>query len=270
VAEARNVVQVEVDGTEAELAADALWQAEPSAVLEVALAAGRVRLTADVAHPERIDARWSPRRLEVDDDGYLDAWRTWAQPVRAGRRTLLVPAWRDEPEEPDRDVVVVLDPGRSFGSGSHESTRLAIAALEAQVRPGDRVLDVGCGSGVLSIVAVRLGAAAAHGIDLEAEAIPTTLANAARNGVAGRVTAAATPLEEVAGAADLVVANIGGAVLFDLAGGLVAHVGPGGRVVLAGILVERVDALVAAMAPLVEVARAAEAGWGSVSLVASG
>ncbi len=266
----RNVVQVEVDEVDAELAADALWQADPSAVLEVALDGGRVRLTADVAHPERVDARWSPRLLAVDDDGYLDAWRTWAQPVRAGRRTLLVPAWLEAPDEPDRDLVVRLDPGRAFGSGSHESTRLAVAALEAAVRPGDRVLDVGCGSGVLAIVAVRLGAASAHALDQEGDAEPATLANAERNGVADRVTASATPLPEVREAADLVVANIGGPVLFDLAADLVAHVAPGGRVVLSGVLAERLDALVAALAPLVEVARDEEAGWGSVSLVASG
>jgi ribosomal protein L11 methyltransferase len=266
----RNVVQVEVDEADAELAADALWQAEPSAVLEVALDGGRVRLTADVAHPARIDARWSPAPLAVDDDGYLDAWRTWARPIRAGRRTLLVPAWLDAPNDPERDLVVVLDPGRSFGSGSHESTRLAVAALEEQVRPGDRVLDVGCGSGVLSIVAVRLGAAVAHGIDLEADAVSTTLANAERNGVADRVTASSASLHDQAEAADLVVANIGGPVLFQLAAPLVARVAPGGRLVLSGVLAERIDALAAAMAPLVEVSRDAEAGWGAVSLVASG
>ena len=93
VAPPRSVVQVVVGTDLAELAADALWQARPSAVLEVDLDDGRVRLTADVADPTLIDARWSPEVLAVDDDGYLDAWRSWAVPIRAGRRLVVHPAW---------------------------------------------------------------------------------------------------------------------------------------------------------------------------------
>jgi len=161
------VVQVEVAAEEAELAADALWQAGPSAVLEVDLGEGRVRLTADVADAALVPPRWSPTVLHVDDDGYLDAWRTWAAPVRAGRHVVLRPAWLavNVVDSQPGDLVVVLDPGRSFGSGSHETTRLAIALVEEAVAPGARVLDVGCGSGVLSVVAALLGATEVVAID---------------------------------------------------------------------------------------------------------
>lgn len=260
-------MQVEVAGDRAELAADALWQAGPSAVLEVALGGGRVRLTADVTDPRAIDPTWQAVVLEQDDDGYLDAWRTWAQHIRAGRRVVLQPAWvPPAPDAADHDLVVVLDPGRAFGSGSHESTRLAVAAVEGIVEPGHRVLDVGCGSGVLAVLAARLGAADVLAIDVAPEAVAAARANAAANGVADRVRVAATPVAEVEGPFDLVVANIGGRVLFDLAGDLVGAVRSGGHLVLSGVLEDQVGALVAAFPGCSEVRRAAEAGWGAVVL----
>lgn len=250
-----------------ELASDALWQASPSAVLEVALDGGRVRLTADVADPSGIDPRWSPVVLEVDDDAYLDAWRTWAQTVRAGSRVVLHPAWLPRPDAPDPDdLVVLLDPGRAFGSGSHESTRLAVAEVESLTTAGDRVLDVGCGSGVLSVVAALLGASEVLAIDVEDGAVAATRVNAADNGVAEIVHARTSSLAEVARAFDLVVANIGGRTLFDLAAPLVAAVRPGGHLVLSGVLREQLDALAAACAGTSEVRRAVEAGWGAIVL----
>jgi ribosomal protein L11 methyltransferase len=261
------VVQVEVPSEQAELAADALWQARPSAVLEVSLGGDRVRLIADVADPAAIDPRWSPVVLDPDDDGYLDAWRTWAQPIRAGRGVVLHPAWVPVPDPPAAgDLVVVLDPGRAFGSGSHESTRLAVAAIEDEGAAGARVLDVGCGSGVLAVVAARLGAGEVVAVDVDPEAVTATAANAAANGVGDRVRAGSSPVTELGEPYDLVVANIGGRTLFDLAGDLVRLTRPGGRLVLSGILEDRIDALVAACVGCAEVRRTAEAGWGCVLL----
>jgi ribosomal protein L11 methyltransferase len=263
-------VQVEVDQAQVELASDALWQAGPSAVLEVDLGGGRVRLTADVERPEDVPPAWGPTVLDVDDDGYLDAWRTWAAPIRAGRRVVLQPAWIPRrpagPAGPE-ELVVRIDPGRAFGSGSHETTRLAVALLEDEVAPGDAVLDVGCGSGVLALVAVALGAGSALAIDVDPAAVAAALANAEANGVAVQLEVAPTPLAEVAGAFDLVVANIGGSVLFEAAGELAARVADGGRLVLSGILVDRADALVAAFDGFEERGRSEEGGW--VGLVLS-
>ena len=259
-------MQVDVDGELAELAADALWQAAPSAVLEVELEGRRVRLTADVADVALVDARWRPVVLDVDDDAYLDAWRTWANPIRAGRSVVLQPAWLEPAIPPEGVLVVPIDPGRAFGSGSHESTRLAVAALEDQVQAGDRVLDVGCGSGVLAIVACRLGAAAAVALDTDPHALEATAANAARSAVADRVVVHRGPLADVTDEHDLVVANIGGTVLFDLAPQLVARTRPGGRLVLSGVLEGRVEALAAAFRGCTEVGRSSEAGWGALVL----
>ncbi len=260
------VVQLVVNVADAELAADALWRARPSAVLEVDLGDGRVRLTADVADPASVDARWSPTVLQIDDDGYLDAWRTWAVPVRAGRHLVLRPAWV-APEAAGAgpgDLVVVLDPGRSFGSGSHESTRLALALLEDAVRPGARVLDVGCGSGVLAVAAALLGAAAVTAIDIEPDAVPITAANADRNGVADRVDASTASLAAlpVAPGWDVVVANIGGGVLPTLAPDLGRRTADDGYLVVSGVLEHQLPALVDALGPGWTVdGRAVEAGW---------
>lgn len=263
------MVQIDVERDRAELAADALWQAGPSAVLEVDLDPDRVRLTADVVDLARVDPAWSPVVLELDDDAYLDAWRTWAAPVRAGRRIVLQPPWAAPAPTTGDDLVVVLDPGRAFGSGSHESTRLAAAALEEHVQAGDRVLDVGCGSGVLSVLACLLGAASARAVDLEPAAVEATAANAAANGVADRVEVDDAPVAEVAGAFDLVVANIGGSVLFALAPDLLARARPGGVLVLSGILEARADALARALPRCVELARRTEAGWAALVLRSS-
>lgn len=266
----RTVVQVEVDEELSELASDALWQADPSAVLEVDIGDGRVRLTADVADPAAVDPAWSPTVLVVDDDGYLDAWRSWATPIRAGRRTLLQPAWlAPGAESRTDDLVVVLDPGRTFGSGSHESTRLAVALLEDLVGPGHRVLDVGCGSGVLAVVAARLGATVVA-IDVEPEAVAVTRANATANQVGFAIDACATELAAIAEAFDVVVANIGGGVLFDHADSLTERVVAGGALLLSGVLEDRVDPLIAACGGWAVIGRYSESGWGAIALRAPG
>ncbi|MEO7430245.1 MAG: 50S ribosomal protein L11 methyltransferase, partial [Acidimicrobiales bacterium] len=200
---------------------------------------------------------------------HLDGWRAWAAPVRAGRRVVLHPAWlpRDGAED---DLVVLLDPGRTFGSGSHPSTRLVVAALEAHCGPGQRVLDVGTGSGVLAVVAALLGAARVDAIDIEAAAPAVVRANAEANGVRERVTASTMPLSEVTGTFDLVLANIGAGVLRGLANELSARVAPGGLLVLSGLLEDQADAVVAGFVDLTELTRAAEDGWVAVVLRAPG
>jgi ribosomal protein L11 methyltransferase len=260
------VVEVVVDAADAELAADALWQAGPSAVSEQADEEGRVRLVADVADLGLLAPRWGAQMIEPDQAADLDAWRPWARPRRAGQRILLQPAWLPvEGAAPD-DLVVLLDPGRSFGSGSHASTRLAVAALEAEARAGDRVLDVGCGSGVLSVAACLLGARSATAVDLEPGAVDATQENARANGVDELLHASTTPLEAVPGTFDVVVANISGSALRSLAGALQPRVAPGGRVILSGFLDAQVDAVVAAYPWAAERGRASLEGWGSVIL----
>ncbi len=226
-----------------------LWAAGATAIEERTVAVGRVLLISD---PETGDltARWPGTWVEVDDS-VLDRWREWAVPVRAGRRLVVHPAWQlPPPAEPD-DIVIAVDPGRAFGSGSHPSTRLALAALEQHVHAGHRVLDLGCGSGVLAIAAARLGATTVTAVDIDDAALTATAANAKANGV--DVRTAITPTADY----DLVVANIGAAALIDLAPSIDAS-----TVILSGILAAQRDAVVAAYAGRYEVGSVAvEDGW---------
>ena len=269
----RRVVQVEVGRAEAELAADVLWRAGPSAVGEVDLADGRVRLTADPADPlGELPPSAVVTELELDGDDHLDAWRAWAAPVRAGRRIVLHPAWLPIAEaivtntttadpRAHGDITILLDPGRSFGSGSHPTTRLVLELLEDEVHAGARVLDVGAGSGVLSVAAALLGAAGVCALDIDAAAVEATGANAAANGVAGLIEVSDRPLAEVEGRFDLVLANIGVRVITEMAPDLRAHVAPGGALVLSGLLADQLDPVLACFPGLTEVARRHEDGW---------
>jgi ribosomal protein L11 methyltransferase len=266
----RSVVQITVPADQAELAADALWQAEPSAVATVELGDGRVRLVADVADPARVPSGWVLEEIELDGDEYLDAWRAWAAPVRIADRLVLQPAWVAPTDTaadagPD-DLVVLVDPGRTFGSGSHPSTRQVLELLLDLPVAGARVLDVGCGSGVLAVTAARLGAAEVTGIDIDPASPVTTAVNARLNGVDASVMASTTPLADVAGRFDLVLANIGAAVLCDLEPAVVRRVGPSGSIVLAGLLDDQAAAVLDAYRGWTEHRRLSTDGWTALVL----
>lgn len=244
-------VRLLVAGDEVDEASGALWAHEPLAVGEEVLDDGRVSLLAgfpDAATAAQVVAalprRWLPTVEAVPDEAsWRDAWRAHAEPVTVGR-VLLWPSWWEQ-SAPDHDGVTVrLDPGWAFGSGSHPSTRMALAAVAGLVPPARRVLDVGCGSGVLAVAAALLGAPTVVAVDVDPEARRATAANAAVNAVAGRVGIAASLPEDAT--FDLVVANIGAAVVTDLAGPMAATVADGGRLVLGGLLVEQAPAVVAA------------------------
>ena len=143
-----------------------------------------------------VDSRWPAEVVAVDVDGALDAWRAFACAVPVGKRLLVRPPW--VPAGPHRAAVdVLIDPERAFGSGAHASTRLALAQLDHLVRGGERVLDAGCGSGVLGIAVLALGAAEAVGVDHDPAAVAASRANVARNGVGDRFTVTARPLDHV-------------------------------------------------------------------------
>lgn len=179
----------------------------------------------------------------LDQRDWAEEWKRFYHVLRVGKHLVIRPSWEDYEAAPE-DVVVVLDPGAAFGTGQHPSTRLCLAALEREVSAGDRLLDVGCGSGILSVAAVALGAAEAVGVDIEEEAPIATQKNATVNGLEGRVRAStgslgsAWPWPEEAphGAFDLVVANISAAVLAQLMPDIAAALKPGGRCVGAGFI----------------------------------
>ena len=220
-----------------------------------------------------LDAAWQPRFEVLLGDDWLDAWREHFEPTRLGRFMILPGWWSDASLAPHTSLnsgllPLVIDPGRSFGTGAHSTTALSLAALELLVSGGQTVLDVGCGSGVLSVAAALLGASSVVGIDIETAAVDNTVSNAGRNGVGAIVTAKADPIDTVSETFDIVVANILAPVLIDLAAAISRRVASGGFAVLAGLIDEQqasvVDAYTACGLVMVDVSR--EGNWVGLTL----
>lgn len=178
----------------------------------------------------------------VDEADWADAWKAHFPVMRIGRHVVIRPTWRRHRAAPD-DVVLAIDPGMAFGTGLHPTTRLCLVALErladAGRMTGARVLDVGCGSGILAIAAVRLGAADAVGVDTDPIAIESTLANARRNRLAPRIRASVGSLPTGEPPFDVIAANLIAGVLVQIAAQLAAELAAGGRLVASGIFVDR-------------------------------
>jgi ribosomal protein L11 methyltransferase len=196
---------------------------------------------------------WSQARLRtVEDQDWERAWLDQFQPMRFGARTWIVPwnhALPADADTPDA-AVVRLDPGLAFGSGTHPTTALCLQWLDGLAQRGELqgrdVLDFGCGSGILALAALKLGAARAVGVDNDPQAITATADNAQRNGVSIDVF---LPADEPVRRYPLVVANILASALDALADTLAARTAPGGRIAMSGILAGQEDELLLRFAP---------------------
>ena len=199
----------------------------------------------------QLDPSLSPRYEEVVGDAWRDAWKEHYKPYAIAEGLVVRPPWEAYEAKPG-EKVLELEPGRAFGTGLHETTRLvarAIKAHESEVK--DRLaIDVGCGSGILALIAIALGAERAIAIDNDQEAIDVTRENAARNGLSERVDASTTDVAALDVAAPLVLANIEARVLIPMAKDLKSRVEPGGLLLLSGILVPQKDDVRAAYADM--------------------
>jgi ribosomal protein L11 methyltransferase len=272
---------LDVLGTEAEDLSDALLEAGALSVsCEDALpdrAAGfgeppswtRVRITAlcdsalDPGHLLRRACEASGVAVRahelrtVPDEDWVARSRSDFGPIRVSSRLWIVPGWHAPPDP--AAINIVLDPGLAFGTGSHASTRLCLRWLERRIAGGEAVLDYGCGSGILAIAALKLGATRAAGVDIDPDAVATARANARRNGVAGEFFESGASLTFTA---DVVVANILANPLKVLAPLLAERCRRGGHIALSGILAEQAADVEKCYAPWISFAPAEEEeGW---------
>ena len=196
-------------------------------------------------------------QTSVEEQNWVQLTQSQFEPIRVSGRLWIVPSWHQAPDP--EALVLVLDPGMAFGTGSHPTTRLCLEWLERTLAPGATVLEYGCGSGILAIAAAKLGAAEVTGVDIDPQAVRAAEENSRTNGVQARFIDSARQIE---GQFDIVVANILSNPLKALAPALCALVRPGGQLVLSGILVEQTDDLTSAYAPWIslELADSCE-GW---------
>lgn len=194
--------------------------------------------------------------VSVADEDWAENWKQYYKPFRVGEKLVVKPTWEGFAAKPG-DLVVELDPGMAFGTGTHETTFMCLELLEKYLRPGMRVMDVGTGSGILAIAAARLGAAEVLAVDIDPDAVRVARENIAHNGVHG--TARAVLGDLVNGEAmpcELAVANIVADAIRLLCGPLTRHLTPGGLFLCSGIIREREqdvrDAVAAAGYALVE------------------
>ena len=195
----------------------------------------------------------------------LGAWTRHTRPVVIGDRLAVCFTW-SEHDRRGLPNVVEIDPGGGFGTGEHPSTRLLLEELTSRITGGERVLDVGCGSGVLGLCALRLGASTMVGVDIDAQAIEATRRNAALNGFERRVEATAASLDQTEGAFDVVLANIGRAAFVELAPQLIARVSPNGWLAVSGIAPTQCSFVAALLRPLQVIDRRTCDEWSALLL----
>lgn len=188
---------------------------------------------------ERLDSAEIPHEIELvlkDEDEWLNNWRQYYQPIEVGEKLLIQPIFKEQVASGQR-TVIKIEPGLAFGTGNHESTRLCLEAVEKYTKPDMRVLDVGCGSGILGIASLLLGAHQAVGVDIDATAVRIANENATLNSVEGKFTVHCGDLTEKAeGKYDLVLANIVADVIIKLTDNIKDYMTEDAVFVMSGII----------------------------------
>ncbi len=198
---------------------------------------------------------------EVSEESWINNWKPYFQVTPVGQHFVIKPAWKEYQSRPG-EIVLDIDPGAAFGSGTHYTTALCLAALEKLVRHGMQVVDVGTGSGILAVGAIKLGAGSVQAVDIDSTAVRQAQANLTRNGIGRQVTVREGDLlTGTAGQFDLIVANILADIVISMLPDVPGKLKPGGYFLTSGIIVERQADVVAA---------AARAGLSLIAVTTSG
>lgn len=184
---------------------------------------------------------------EIQDEDWENNWKEYYHPEKIGEHIVIKPSWEEYTAAPD-DIVLELDPGMAFGTGTHPTTSMCVRALEELIKPGMRVFDVGTGSGILAIAAAKLGAAEVAAVDFDPLAVRIAGENVAANGVASIVsTNESDLLKNTAGKADVIIANIVADIIIRLLGDVAGKLNPGGTLLASGIIADRIGDVTAAV-----------------------
>ena len=197
----------------------------------------------------------------IEQEDWQNGWRKYYHPLEIGRRLAVVPSWQEY--DTDR-VKLLLDPGLAFGTGGHETTSLCLEALDELVQGGERMLDIGTGSGILAIAALKLGAASAEGVDIDPVAVRTAVENAALNQVKDRFSGLVGDLsDQASGTYQIITANIVANAIISLSPAVPGLLAEGGHFIASGIIDTRADEVEEALraAGLTVAARKEKRGW---------
>ena len=199
---------------------------------------------------------------KCDVEACLDNWKKYFYPIEIGEKLLVRPVWRED-YDPKGRTVLHLEPGIAFGTGTHETTRLCLEALEKYVSDGAAVLDVGCGSGILAVASLLLGAKSAIGIDIDELAVKSSIENAERNGVSDRYTAIHGNLaDEVTGTYDIITANIVADAIIMLSGDIEKHMHKDTVYIMSGIIDSRLEDVLSALPKTLKIIETrTDKGW---------
>ena len=199
---------------------------------------------------------------KCDVEACLDNWKKYFYPIEIGEKLLVRPVWRED-YDPKGRTVLHLEPGIAFGTGTHETTRLCLEALEKYVSDGAAVLDVGCGSGILAVASLLLGAKSAIGIDIDELAVKSSIENAERNGVSDRYTAIHGNLaDEVTGTYDIITANIVADAIIMLSGDIEKHMHKDTVYIMSGSIDSRLEDVLSALPKTLKIIETrTDKGW---------
>ncbi len=202
---------------------------------------------------ERLSARGLQCVVEsavIKEEDWANQWKQFYKPLRVGKHLLVLPPW-ENCEAKEDDVVIVMDPGQAFGTGTHETTRLCLSMIEKHISVGDKMLDVGTGSGILTVAGIKLGATSSHAYDLDPTAVRVAKENMIANGVADKVICGVSDLlkgvDKTAAPFTFVTANIVADILIRMAPEISPFMTSGGKLIASGIIDGRRNDVFAAM-----------------------